>query len=91
MEKRPVSITTEILNDNGVIEPKGASMIEIIRDVTCDYTVTVMGAITLNDDNRTHLFAYDKDFEIKNTIPVKFSGSGTTKKVVVIKSVYEDN
>ncbi len=90
MKKRPVIIKIEVLNQNAVIEPEGASMIEIIRDVTCDETITVMGAITLNDDNPSHLFAYDKDFEIKSIIRVKFAGDGATKKVIVVKSIYED-
>lgn len=88
--KKTVIIKAEVITDNTIIEPEGASMIEIIRDVTCDDTITVMGAITLNADNTSHLFAYDKDFEIKSSIAIRFAGSGTTKKVVVIKSIYED-
>ena len=90
MKKKPVSIITEVITDNSIIEPEGASLIEFIRDVTCDETITIMGAITLNADNPSHLFAYDKDYEISNSISVKFANVGVVKKVVVIKSVYEN-
>ena len=88
--KKAVSIITEVVTENKAIKPDGASMIEFIRDVTCDETITIMGAITLNDDKTEHAFIYPKDVKINNTITVNFAGDGSTKKVVVVKSIFDE-
>lgn len=88
MEKKAVSIITEVVTENKNIEPQGAGMIEFIRDVTCDDTITIMGAITLNADKTEHAFIYPTDVEIKNPITVKFAGTGVTPLLIVVKSIF---
>lgn len=90
MKKRAVTIITDVVTENKNIEPQGASMIEFIRDTTCDDTITIMGAIKLNDYKTEHAFIYPTEVEIKNQIPVRFADTGTVKLLVVVKSIFSN-
>jgi len=77
---------TELIVETQSVKPEGASIIEFINQGTD--TVTLLGTIILNTDQRSYAFVNRENVEIKHEFLVSFAGTGT-KSVAVIKTIYE--